>query len=428
MRGSMPSIAVAIAVGAAGCSGGGSGPPGPAGARTYAVDAVAGNDSTGDGTSSRPYRTITRGLQFATWGDTIQVAPGTYDAALGEAFPIYVRAGVTVSGDVAAKGAGTAPVQVSGAGAWMSLYVAPTVSSAFVTSTDARVEGLHVTAPGATGVWCEQAGVVVRSNTIVASDSGIVVAAGDTSVEILGNDLSGNGVGLATVAGAAARVRDNTVVGNGRGIAIGAGTAPDLGTALDRGGNRLAGNADCDLENASSAAIDAIGNEWDDNPFLFAATSACNGGANVANLGAGVVRFPNVPASDAPVFGGATAIAVTSPAPGAIVSTTQPSLVWVPPAASYTIAVIASDWILVRDRHVDNPEVIVWAWNSGLAHGVNGDVMYADGVPVVGGELQGGAPPALQRGRTYFWAVWSWDADGLVIDRASRLAYFTISN
>jgi len=55
------------------------------------VDANSGSDAIGDGTSGNPLKTITKALAIAggaSGRDTIHVAPGVYNAALGETFPL----------------------------------------------------------------------------------------------------------------------------------------------------------------------------------------------------------------------------------------------------------------------------------------------------------------------------------------------------
>ncbi|MCC7169118.1 MAG: DUF1565 domain-containing protein [Planctomycetes bacterium] len=71
----------------------------PAFAAHYAVDAMLGNDVTGNGSMAAPWRTITRAHQAPLApGDIVRVAAGVYDAALGESFPIVLKPGVQVTG------------------------------------------------------------------------------------------------------------------------------------------------------------------------------------------------------------------------------------------------------------------------------------------------------------------------------------------
>src|SRR5512145_3163030 len=83
----------------------------------YTVNAASGNDAAGNGVTI-PYRTITRALASAGLGDTVTVAPGTYDSALGESFPIVIPPGVTLIGDEANKGNGPAPTLILGGGGY----------------------------------------------------------------------------------------------------------------------------------------------------------------------------------------------------------------------------------------------------------------------------------------------------------------------
>ncbi|MBI3848097.1 MAG: DUF1565 domain-containing protein [Planctomycetes bacterium] len=66
-------------------------------AQDRSVDAVHGDDATGDGSNERPWRTITFSLHQAPLRRLL-VRPGTYDQALGEGFPIDVPPDVDLVG------------------------------------------------------------------------------------------------------------------------------------------------------------------------------------------------------------------------------------------------------------------------------------------------------------------------------------------
>lgn len=80
------------------------------------------NQATGDdgnnGSSGAPWATITHALATADTFVTIRVAPGTYDAANGESFPLIMKKGQTLVGNVAGKGAGGTPTLIQGEGAY----------------------------------------------------------------------------------------------------------------------------------------------------------------------------------------------------------------------------------------------------------------------------------------------------------------------
>ncbi len=72
---------------------------GTASADEFYVDAAGGSNAAGDGSQAAPWQTITHALnQITGTGHTLHVAVGTYDTALGETFPIFVKNGVSLVG------------------------------------------------------------------------------------------------------------------------------------------------------------------------------------------------------------------------------------------------------------------------------------------------------------------------------------------
>lgn len=67
---------------------------------TIYVDAASGDDVGGDGTVGNPYMSITHALGDAGYGDTIDIAPGTYSASeTGETFPLPISSSkITLQG------------------------------------------------------------------------------------------------------------------------------------------------------------------------------------------------------------------------------------------------------------------------------------------------------------------------------------------
>ena len=98
-------LVVTVAIAGAGCTRYGKPTPVPPTIpplTTLVVNPSSGNDTTGNGTSEKPYKTLTKALNViknsTTPGLTIQLAPGQYTAANGEVFPIVVPTGVTIDG------------------------------------------------------------------------------------------------------------------------------------------------------------------------------------------------------------------------------------------------------------------------------------------------------------------------------------------
>ena len=68
-------------------------------ADNYYVNASIGSNSSGNGTQSTPWKTITYALGQISGPTTLYVSAGTYNTALGETFPIVVKTGVSLVGE-----------------------------------------------------------------------------------------------------------------------------------------------------------------------------------------------------------------------------------------------------------------------------------------------------------------------------------------
>ncbi|MCX6137670.1 MAG: DUF1565 domain-containing protein [Ignavibacteriales bacterium] len=136
-------------------------------ATAYYVNAVTGSNTGGSGTQSAPWKTITYALnQISGTGQTLYVAAGTYNTALGETFPIVAKDGVSLIGagmDVSIIDAGNTNIVLRCAG-----IVDPTT----------RIEGLTI-----------QGGRI--SSTSSSGGTGIYISAG-SALTIANNKITGN--------------------------------------------------------------------------------------------------------------------------------------------------------------------------------------------------------------------------------------------
>ncbi len=252
---------------ACGDDGGGTSKPLP-----YMVDAAAGDDATGDGVTI-PYKTITKALSTAGLGDTVTVAPGTYDR---EAFPIVVPPGVTLIGDEANKGNGTTPTVILGGGEFnnrFSVAVVPgdySTIAGFTIANDNHVliDNLFPAATSGVYLW-HRIVVTLRNNRIVDCDQAVSAMGADRSV-ISGNEIVNNGEGL-SFGGAGddvIRVENNIIRANGGGVKCYYRTYADLGGGGtgSAGGNVIAGNTDYDLWTDFPTIYYAKNNFWDHVP------------------------------------------------------------------------------------------------------------------------------------------------------------------
>jgi hypothetical protein len=145
----------------------------------------------------------------------------------------------------------------------------------------------------------------------------------------------------------------------------------------------------------------------------------------ITGCGRGPLEPPVDEEFDNPVFAGAKLIEIGSPGPLCSVST-QPTFSWKATGQQLDFVGIFVANIAVRAGQIVNVEANVWAWNSGLGTGREGNVFYTQGVPVRGGVLDPPAtvPPPLPPGN-YVWAVWAWDSLGMKVTHSSEEIFFT---
>ena len=258
------------------------------------VDAVDGDDAN-DGT--RPniaFRTITRALLAVGSGDIVQLAPGLYDAALGETFPIVVPEGVTLRGDEATKGADVVVAGNSPSG---------DIGSAIRPGAGSTLAGLTVRGvpSGATvifGVDLDAWDVTVENCTLTGSGTAAIGVGVASKSIIRGNFIARNAVyGIAFFGAVASRVEGNVIRDNGAfGVSFGRGGSDgDLGGGEtgSAGGNTIACNGLNDLliEVGAATIISAAGNAWDHVPPS-AADIANRNGSTIDLTGATLATDP----------------------------------------------------------------------------------------------------------------------------------------
>ncbi len=270
---------------------------------TVYVNPSTGRD-TNSGTQSAPFKTIYRALQQVSSGTTIQLNPGTYNAASGEAFPVVIPAGVILLGSETNKGSG---IVIEGSGT----YNSPTFGRQNITiwMEAGELRGVTVTnrASSGTGVWVESTAPTIANNTFTNSVREGVYATGTAQPIVTDNVFVQNGGnGISFVKNAKGEVRRNVFRATGYALAIGensaplvadnqirenrcgmviSGTArpvlrknlverntqdgitvigtaiPDLGNSQDPGGNILRDNTQFDLQNATSRQLISAGNQ-----------------------------------------------------------------------------------------------------------------------------------------------------------------------
>jgi predicted RNA-binding protein with TRAM domain len=226
----------------------------------YHVDAATGSD-TNPGSSALPFKTISHALSLSASGRTVQVRPGTYDAANGETFPLQVPAGVSLIGDEPNLGAGVTPTLITGGD--------PAINA----GANSVIAGFTVTDASGYGAKLGAGGVTLRKNTFTGNmHAAIFVYGGSTNHIITGNVIRDNldtGLWFAD-GGVGSRVEGNIIKGNLYGV-IYDSDGGDLGggVAGSAGGNRIGCNtwAGVYLSNlVTTVVVSAKNNIWDHAP------------------------------------------------------------------------------------------------------------------------------------------------------------------
>ena len=122
------------------------------------------------GTLSHPMKTLVRALEQAPPGTIVHLAPGTYSVATGERFPLRIRQGIRVMGEVTSPGTGKAvqkdKIHIEGSGAHQGTI--GVVQVTIVIQGGAELRGVSLSNPtsNGTGVWLDNEMGTVRDCTI----------------------------------------------------------------------------------------------------------------------------------------------------------------------------------------------------------------------------------------------------------------------
>lgn len=191
------------------------------------VNPSVGDDTAGNGSENAPWRTITQALRVATANTVIKLAPGTYSTETGEVFPLMLKPGVAIQGDVANQGQG---IIIQGGGQFLSRSFGGQ-NVTIVGANQAELTGVTVTNsnPRGYGLWIESSNPVITANTFTGNTQDGVAVAGKGTPTISKNYFDRNGANGITISGTSqAQVRENIFVQTGFGINVTQSAAPML--------------------------------------------------------------------------------------------------------------------------------------------------------------------------------------------------------
>ncbi|HEX6839776.1 MAG TPA: DUF1565 domain-containing protein, partial [Polyangia bacterium] len=287
----------------------------PANSSDFYVDATSFAAATG--TATCPFTTISAALTAANASTaankTIHVAAGTYDAALGETFPLTVRQGISL------VGAGAATTTIKGTGLLNHGTAGGTINDTTLNVTiltgdqtgTSTISGFTITSTLTTptasylGVFCDQGNAAntqtapppspLPTPTTVLSgvtigpnyDYGLIVATTTTPASLLGCNI---------------KIVASTITGNNNGMwALGCGrgvgkisVAALIGDGTAAGGNSFTGN-----KNGSGGGVSVVG--WDCVSPMMLDNNVFDGddnGVNVTNHSGPAGGDPSLPQPD----------------------------------------------------------------------------------------------------------------------------------
>jgi len=229
------------------------------------VDGINGDDDSGSGTPTHPLQTITRALQIAPDGSTIQVEPGIYDAENGETFPIQVPDNVTLIatqvGSTVLAGLGT--VSAGAFGRFAAVLVAG----------DSEIHGFKIVIPNKestlavyppTGILAFRSTtrLVINENEITSDDESAPsrgIHLEGASATITNNHIFKNGLdGIFT------RIRPEQLILSGNTVEENGKASTDMikgdgihviGISIEITGNKITDNASAGIRVGSNGAL-----------------------------------------------------------------------------------------------------------------------------------------------------------------------------
>lgn len=274
------------------------------------VNPSIGNDTSTNGSESAPLKTITQALQIAKDNTIIRLAKGTYSAQEGEKFPLIIKSGIVIQGDIRTQGK---DIIIQGGGEYLSRFYG-SKNVAIVATDNANITGVTVTNSNLRGygIWIESNQPVVEANTFTGSTqdgiavtgtatpqiknnyfysngaNGITISgtsqaqieqntfqntgfginiAQDASPQIIGNKISHNRTGVVVQASSSPVLRNNSIFNNKEdGLVVIASSIPDLGNSSSPGGNQFSFNGRYDINaQAATQQVSAYGNNLASN-------------------------------------------------------------------------------------------------------------------------------------------------------------------
>lgn len=254
----------------------------------FYVDAVNGSDANA-GTADAPFKTLTFALGIPPIsGEVVKAAPGLYDGANGESFPILLPAGVVLVGDEPGKGMGGIETVINGRAPGST-----GLNTAVDMGAGATLAGFKLPGDNSQTLVFANNNLVVRNNTFIGGTGiHIIFSNGAGGHWVHGNHIRDIQFGIYDdFGGTGIKVENNLITNNFYGIYIFDVSSYDFGggAAGSSGGNILACNTNFDFYVDTwftGGTISVQNNYWDHAPPTAADILDDSGAATIDTTGA----------------------------------------------------------------------------------------------------------------------------------------------
>lgn len=405
--------------------GGGTSSPGNITSGALFVSQINGSNS-GDGTKKYPYKTISYALSQLGKKSTLYVSGGKYSTDNEEIFPLVLNEGVRIltfeepnnSGDVVIEGFGEDDENNF-------------VSLIFLGRN--QLNSLIISSMNNIGVLIKSGeNEIINSNI---KDNKVAIGVTGKSkislVNTLVNNNSHAGIeasGVSLVNLVASKINNNNI-----GVIISEDSKIDFEINQSSQNNEIMKNVACDFFHEGSKTLQLREIKWDDDVFDFSISKDCSNGNNIVNIGSASIDYQYIPSQKNTLFVADRIINIVSPTFGDTIYSTAPDFVYNTTGNKLIMIALWETPAIVRDNVIINMRDIVWFWHSGMKNSPIGAVSFTKGQTPLNGnlnptDLKSNPPKPLDKGRSYYFAIWEWDEMGIKILGSSKESYFKVTH
>ena len=394
--------------------------------RSFFVDQLNGSDAY-DGSAGKPFKTITKALNSEAACSNIYVSGGTYDETNGEVFPLDFPYQTTLLYNSAED---NIPVLIKGSGLSEK---ANGNRAAVILNGNSRIGPVTIDSEDNIGIINFQGLNRVLNSTIENNKVG-VGSLNSSQFVSLGSTYTNNSNAAIEASGESEIVLlNNKIISNNIGITLSNDSNISFKHETLSGGNLLQKNKSCDFFYDGNKNIDLDEITWDQDKFDFTISNECADGNNIASKGAGSISYQQVPSIDQLLFNTNVRINQISPLFGETIFSKEPRFTYNANSNKLVMIAVWNNLPKVLDNVIKNPSDVVWFWHSGMQNSPLGSVKFEDGKIPLDEDLNPRSftslndPVPLEKGRSYYWAIWEWDSSGTGITGSSTVSYFKVS-